>query len=51
MNLKFYTSVTKGLNKKIRKFRGLVPTFLKVTGEKLAAGGGGGRGRLLAPPS
>ena len=48
MNLKFYTSVTKGLNKKIRKFRGLVPTFLKVTGEKLAAGGGG-EGEAFGP--
>ena len=35
MNLKFYASVTKGLNIKVRKFRGLVPTFLEVTGEKL----------------
>ena len=48
MNLKFYTSVTKGLNKKIRKFRGLVPTFLKVIGEKLAAGGGG-EGEAFGP--
>ena len=35
MNLKFYASVTKGLNIKVRKFRRLVPTFLEVTGEKL----------------
>ena len=27
--------MTKGLNIKVRKFRGLVPTFLEVTGEKL----------------
>ena len=35
MNLKFYASVTKGLNIKVRQFRGLVPTFLEVTGVKL----------------
>ena len=38
MNLQFYTNVTKGLNKKFRNFRGLVPTFLEVTGEKLVGG-------------
>ena len=35
MNLKFYTSVAKGLILKVRKFWGLVPTFVEVTGEKL----------------
>ena len=34
MNLKFYTSLAKGLKLKVRKFYGLVPTFVKVTGEK-----------------
>ena len=34
-NLKFYTSVAKGLNVKVRKFWGLIPTFVEVTGEKL----------------
>ena len=48
MNLKFYTSVTKRLNKKIRKFRGQVPTFLKITGEKLAAEWGWG-GEAFGP--
>ena len=41
-NLKFYTSVAKGLNLKVGKILGLVHTFLEVTGEKLLAGGGGG---------
>ena len=34
MALKFYTSVAKGLKLKIRKFWGLIPTFVGVTGEK-----------------
>ena len=34
-NLKFYTSVAKGLKLKVRKFWRLVPTFVEVTGEKL----------------
>ena len=46
MNLKFYRSVTKGWNIKVTKFRGLVPTFLEVTGEKLVGGGD-----LFAPSS
>ena len=41
-NLKFYTSVAKGLKLKVRKFWGLIPTFVEVTGEKLVGGGGGG---------
>ena len=36
-NLKFY-SVTKGLKLKIRKFLGLIPTFVEVTGEILVGG-------------
>ena len=35
MNLKFYTSVAKGLELKVRKFWGLIPTFVEVAGEKL----------------
>ena len=34
-NLKLYDSVAKGLKLKVRKFWGLFPTFLEVTGEKL----------------
>ena len=33
--LKFYISVAKGFKLKVRKFLGLIPTFLEVTGEKL----------------
>ena len=36
MALKFYTSVAKGLKLKFRKFKGLIPKFVEVTGEKLA---------------
>ena len=32
-NLKFYTSVTKGLKLKVRKFWGLIPTFVQVKDE------------------
>ena len=35
-NLIFYTNVTKGLKLKVRKFCGLIPTFVEVTGKKLA---------------
>ena len=38
VNLKFYTSVAKGLKLKIGKFWGLVPSFVEVTGEKLVEG-------------
>ena len=34
-NLKFYTSVEKGLKLKVRNFLELIPTFVEVTGEKL----------------
>ena len=40
----FYTSVTKGLKLKVRKFWGLIPTFAEVTEENLV------RGAFLAPP-
>ena len=38
MALTFYLSVAKELNVKVRKFLGLIPTFLEVTGEKLVGG-------------
>ena len=44
MSLNFYASVAKGLNLKVTKFWGLIPTFVKVTGGKLIGGG------LCAPP-
>ena len=37
-SLKFYTSMAKGLKLKVRKFLGLIPTFVEVTGEKLVEG-------------
>ena len=37
-NLKFYTSVAKGLNLKVRKFCGLIPMFVEVAEEKLVQG-------------
>ena len=37
-NLKFYTSLSKGLKLKVRKFWGLIHTFVEVTGEKLVGG-------------
>ena len=37
-NLKFYTSLSKGLKLKVRKFWGLIPTFVEVTREKLVGG-------------
>ena len=43
-NLQFYTSVAKRLKLKVRKFWGLVPTFVEVTGEELI------RGAFLPPP-
>ena len=36
--LKFYASVAKRLKLKVRKFLGLIPTFVEVTGEKLIGG-------------
>ena len=33
--MKFYTSLEKGLKLKVRKFRGLSPTLVEVTKEKL----------------
>ena len=40
MDLKFYISVAKGLELKVRKFSGLIRAFVEVTGEKLVGGGG-----------
>ena len=34
--MKFYTSVVKGLKLKVRKFLGLIRTFVEVAGKKLA---------------
>ena len=42
-NLKFYTSVAKGLKLKVRKFWGLTRTVAEVTGKKLV-------GDLFCPP-
>ena len=44
-NLKFYTSLSKGLKLKVRKFGGLTPLLVEVTGEKLVGG------PFLAPPT
>ena len=35
MTLNIYISVAKGLKLKVRKFLGLIPTFVEVTGEKM----------------
>ena len=43
----FYASVRKGLKLKVRKFWGLIRTFVEVTGEKLVVG----RGAFLPPPA
>ena len=37
-NLKFYSSVAKGLKLKVRKFWGLIPTFAEVAEKKLVVG-------------
>ena len=38
MDLKFHTSVTKGLKLKVRKFQELTSTFAEVTEENLVGG-------------
>ena len=38
MDLKFYISVAKELKVKVRKFLGLIPTFVEVTREKHVGG-------------
>ena len=38
INLKFYTSVAKGLTLKVRKFGRIIRMFVEVTGEKPVAG-------------
>ena len=40
MTLKFYTDVAKGLKLKVRKFLGLIQTFVELKGEA-------GKGRLF----
>ena len=37
--LKFHTSLSKGLKIKVRQFWWLIPTFVEVTGEKLVGVG------------
>ena len=37
-NLRFYTSVAKGLKVKLRKFWGLIHTFVEVTEKKMLGG-------------
>ena len=37
-NLKFYTSVAKRFKLKVKKFWGLIPKFVEITGEKLVEG-------------
>ena len=38
MNLKFYTSLSKGLKLRLKQFWGLILTFVEVTGENLVGG-------------
>ena len=46
--MQIFNSLSKGLKLKVRKFWGLITTFVEVTGEKLVGGGGGVfRGVLL----
>ena len=40
MAFRFYTSDAKWLKLKVKKFLGLIFTFVDVTGEKLLGGGG-----------
>ena len=44
MNLKFYTSVTKGLKIKVEKIWGLISTFVELTGGEMV-------GEALLPPT
>ena len=46
MALKVYTSEAKGLKVKVKKFGGLIPTFLEVIGENQV----GGKGAFYSPP-
>ena len=46
-----YTSVAKGLKRKVRKFWGLIRTFVEVTGEKLVGVPPSLIGLILVPPS
>ena len=49
--MNFYTSLVKGLKLKVRKFCRLIPTFLKVTEEKLVGGLSPILNRVLKPAS
>ena len=42
-SLKFYASLSRGSKVIVRKFWGLISTFVEVTGEKLVRRGGGFR--------
>ena len=42
MALKLSTTLAKGLKLKVRKFWGIIPTFVEVTEKNLVGGGGGG---------
>ena len=44
MAMKFYTNMTRELKLKLRKFLGLRPTIVEVTGEKMV------EGTFLTPP-
>ena len=39
INVKLYTNVAKRLKLKVRKFGGIIPTFVEVAGEKLVGEG------------
>ena len=49
MTFKFYTTVATVLKLKFRKFCGLIPTLIEITGKKLVGERGGGGGRGAAP--
>ena len=51
MALKVYTSEAKGLKVKVRKFGGLIPTFLEVIGENQVGGKGAFYSPLSSPPN
>ena len=48
MALKLSTTSAKGLKLKVRKFWGIIPTFVEVTAKNLVERGGGGGGGFFA---
>ena len=50
-NLQFYTSLSKRLKSKVRKFTRLLATFVEVTGEELVGEGEGGAFGHTPPPT